>query len=412
MTAPYDRHGANTCATALLARAELLRPLLREGQAATEARTFFAAETHEAFKDAGFYRILAPRRFGGLELDIATFYKVMIAISRGCPSTGWELCLSAGHALQLASYFPAEAQAELFGTGDAQFVASMSLAPEKALAVSVAGGYQLQGTWHFASGVPWASHHIGLAPLAPTATHSDPAPRLFVIPAAQFRRLDNWGDLIGLKGSGSHSVVVEETFIPAHFSAPFSFPVMDLSDDTPGYKLHGNPMYAGQFMGFALGELNSVQVGNAQAMLDEYAVILTERTKMSIFGAAPQRYRDHDFQRCFGQATAWIDSAYSIMVQTGELYHQYCQESVDRVADFTAERTLGLYGQHMTAHKLCWEAGDLLFRTASTRGAKDGTRMQRYWRDLCAFRSNGLHQFDFRAHALAQAHFGLPVEFM
>jgi hypothetical protein len=37
--------------------------------------------------------------------------------------------------------------------------------------------------------------------------------------------------------------------------------------------------------------------------------------------------------------------------------------------------------------------------------------MQRYWRDLCAFRSNGLHQFDFRAHALTQAHFGLPVEF-
>lgn len=54
----------------------------------------------------------------------------------------------------------------------------------------------------------------------------------------------------------------------------------------------------------------------------------------------------------------------------------------------------------------------MLFRTSSTSGARDGSRMQRYWRDLCAFRSNGLHQFDFRAHALAQAHFGLPVEFM
>ena len=66
----------------------------------------------------------------------------------------------------------------------------------------------------------------------------------------------------------------------------------------------------------------------------------------------------------------------------------------------------------MTVQKLCWEAGGTLFRTSRTSGARDDSRMQRYWRDLCAFRSNGLHQFDFRAHVLAQAHVGLSVEFM
>ncbi len=71
-----------------------------------------------------------------------------------------------------------------------------------------------------------------------------------------------------------------------------------------------------------------------------------------------------------------------------------------------------LYGQHMTVQKLAWEAGDLLFRTSSSSGAKDGARMQRYWRDLCAFRSNGYHQHDFRAHTITQARFGLPVEFV
>jgi hypothetical protein len=38
--------------------------------------------------------------------------------------------------------------------------------------------------------------------------------------------------------------------------------------------------------------------------------------------------------------------------------------------------------------------------------------MQRLWRDLCAFRTNGIHQHDFRATALAQAHLGLPVTFI
>ena len=65
----------------------------------------------------------------------------------------------------------------------------------------------------------------------------------------------------------------------------------------------------------------------------------------------------------------------------------------------------------MTAHKLCWEAGDTVFRAASTSGARDGSRMQRLWRDLCAFRTNGMHQLDFKATSIAQARLGLPVDF-
>ena len=78
---------------------------------------------------------------------------------------------------------------------------------------------------------------------------------------------------------------------------------------------------------------------------------------------------------------------------------------------FGEERAYRMYGQLMTAHKLSWEAGDTVFRAASTSGARDGTRMQRYWRDLCAFRTNGIHQLDFKAPAIAQARLGLPVEF-
>ena len=78
---------------------------------------------------------------------------------------------------------------------------------------------------------------------------------------------------------------------------------------------------------------------------------------------------------------------------------------------FSEERVWRLYGQQMTAARLSWEAGETAFRAGSTTGARDGARMQRYWRDLCAFRTNGLHQHDFRAGALAQARFGLPVNF-
>ena len=413
MTADVSEMGeTDVTAEQIVARAEAMRPLLLEDQAATEKRTFFSVEMHERFREAGFYRILAPRRFGGLELDVATFYRVMMAISRGCPSTGWELCLSSGHGLQLGSYFSAEAQEELFGP-HGEFIASMSFAAPTARAIPVDGGYMLQGTWHYASGIPHAGYHCGLAPVVRDG--DDPRQRetrLFIIPASKFRRLDDWGDLIGLKGSGSHSVAVEETFIPEHHTTPFGF-FLDLSSGTTvGYELHGNPMYAGQFMGFALGEINSVQAGNAQAMLDEYEEIIGVRTTMAIGDEAPRRYEDRDFQRCYGLAASWIDSTHSIMVETGNLYCRYGAEAVAGGRIFDEERTMRLYGQHMTVQKLAWEAGDLLFRTSSSSGAKDGARMQRYWRDLCAFRTNGYHQHDFRAHAITQARFGLPVEFV
>ena len=65
-----------------------------------------------------------------------TFYRVMMSIARGCPSTGWMACLGSGHALQVASYWPEEAQAELFGDG--HFVASASFAAQDAIARPVA----------------------------------------------------------------------------------------------------------------------------------------------------------------------------------------------------------------------------------------------------------------------------------
>jgi len=393
----------------IVARAEAMRARLIDEQAATEERSFYSAETHEAFTDAGFYRLHVPKRYGGLEHDITTYYKVIMAVSRGCPSSGWMLSLGAGHAQQVAAFYPEQAQDEIFGK-DGHFVASASFAYENALATPVDGGYLIRGAWHFCSGVPHATHHLGLVP---TKTEDIQIEDLLVvvIPKAQFRRLDNWGDLIGLKGSGSHSVVVEETFIPGHYVVPFGA-MEDGARPSVGYELHGNPLFAGRFAAFAVGRLTAVQVGNAQAAIDEFDRLIREKKTVSITNRGALKAHEVDYQRCLGLATAWTDSAYSIHVQAGDLYMDYARRQVEEGEPFTDEKELRLYGQQMTAARLCWEAGDTVFRAASTTGARDGQRMQRYWRDLCAFRTNGIHQHDFRAPALGQALLGLPIDFL
>jgi len=389
----------------LIAAADALRPRLLDEQAASEERTRYSEELHETFRELGFYRLLQPRRYGGLELDVPTFYRVMMSIARGCPSTGWMACLGSGHALQVASYWPEEAQAELFGDG--HFVASASFAAQDAIARPVPGGYRVSGTWHFCSGVPYATHHIGLAPLP-----DDGGVLVVAIPRKDFTVLDNWGDLIGLKGSGSHSVLAEDALVPENHAITFGeFVGFDVTT-TPGYELHGNPLYGGAFVPFAMGELNSVQVGNAQGAVDEFERIITaRRTWTPSVGDGPTRAENKDYQRCLGLGIAYTDAAYSIVERCGELYMEHGRLAMEEGEPVDEERGFRIYGQLMTAHKLCWEAGDTVFRAASTSGARDGARMQRLWRDLCAFRTNGIHQLDFKATSIAQARLGLPVDF-
>lgn len=69
----------------MLRRATAMRERLRARQDRTEANGAILPETNDEFIRAGFYRIVQPRRFGGYEFDIETFFKVMIEIARGCP---------------------------------------------------------------------------------------------------------------------------------------------------------------------------------------------------------------------------------------------------------------------------------------------------------------------------------------
>src|SRR5262249_40089573 len=118
------------------------------------------------------------------------------------------------------------------------FLACASFGYENAVAIPVEGGYRVSRTWHFCSGVPYASYHMGLTPVQDSDTKI-----MAVVPRDSFRMLGNWGDLIGLKGSGSHSVVVDDVFVPAHQTITLEQWLAIGVSTTLGYELHANPLY-------------------------------------------------------------------------------------------------------------------------------------------------------------------------
>src|SRR3954454_24058772 len=94
----------------VIRRASDMIPVLRQSQAECESLGRMPQATNDEFVSAGFYRILQPRRCGGCEFGLPTFARAMIEVARGCPSSGWVLALTAGHAIMLSSFFSDEAQ--------------------------------------------------------------------------------------------------------------------------------------------------------------------------------------------------------------------------------------------------------------------------------------------------------------
>jgi 3-hydroxy-9,10-secoandrosta-1,3,5(10)-triene-9,17-dione monooxygenase len=394
---------------ALIARAVGFRERLRAEQDASEARGCHSPELQEEFVKAGFYRALNPKRFGGYEFGYPSFYKAMLEISRGDPGVGWCLTLGATHGAFIASHWPEEAQVELFGA-DGHIVVPHRAAGPAGTCRRVDGGFVVAGHWNYCSGIPYATHFIGNVMVSDSG--DPPEQVVFIVPRKDVTIVDDWGGdaTLGMRASGSNSVAIEETFVPAHHVIPAGaalWSATDISEGTHGTRLHGNPMYLARMMGPYHASLVTTVVGAARAALDEVEEIARARTMR--FPPGLPWYQHVDVQRPFGQALMMTDTAEAILIKACETYMDYCRRWAAGGYDFPVTDSLRLWGTLINAGGLACDAVDLLFRAASSAAAKKGQKIERYYRDCAMYRSHISSQFPNFASGLGRLHFGLPM---
>ncbi len=403
----------------MVERAIMLRPRLRELQDETERLTRYPETIHREFLDRGFYRVLQPRRLGGYEFDVTTYYKLVVELARGCPSTGWCFALAAGHVLTVATFFSEPAQIELFGpAGDFR-------GPHRDIptgtALRVDGGYVIDGVWPYCSGVPYATHALVTTYLTEQDDARPPAQRplvMAVVPRQQLTILDDWGAILGMRGSGSNSVRIEGARIPAHFvvaepTPGFAPATADgagshtVTELAIGLQIHGSGMYAGRVIPFYWGELTSVMVGTAQAALDEYERILN--SAQTVFTPKTLRRNHQDYLRALGKALGMTDAAEAILLGAGERYMELCRREVEQEIPFTKADETRLVAMKQQASRLAWEAIHMLFKYAGVRFTRDGERMQRYLRDAATYEAHMGSAIDPLAAPIARTYLGDPL---
>jgi alkylation response protein AidB-like acyl-CoA dehydrogenase len=184
-------------------------PLLREKAAATEAARRVLPEHFDALSEAGILKMMAPKRFGGYEVDFQTQCDVLAEIARGCPSTSWVATILSAMAW-LAGGFPDEAQEEIFATGDPRI--SGSFAPT-GTSVRKDGGLLINGRWGFNTGCHGAEWTV-LNTMLETDEGAGP-PICTVVRTSELTILDDWY-ASGMAGTGSNSVAAENVFVPSH----------------------------------------------------------------------------------------------------------------------------------------------------------------------------------------------------
>jgi 3-hydroxy-9,10-secoandrosta-1,3,5(10)-triene-9,17-dione monooxygenase len=387
----------------IVQRARDLVPVLRERQERCEELRRLPDETSRDFIDAGFYRILQPRRFGGYEFDLATFARVTIELSRGCPSSGWAYALVAGHAHMFSALWSEKCQVEVYGeTGDFRMPGNVRFGT----ATKVDGGYRMSGAWDYVSGCDSATHFVLAAEVPSDSEGVEPERFTCVVDADQCEIVDNW-HVHGLRGTGSKRVTADDVLVPAHRTIGGLFH-SDLRA-APGRTVHENPFYrVGGVFSLLFVEITSVAVGTARGAFDVYDETLSTR-RTTLPPLMPMS--DHpDYHRFYGEALQLIEVAETALLGTTRDWVEWAREEVEGGAPFTFDRELRLSLRQQLCSKLAGDAVELMARTGATSAMTPGAPMERYRRDMTMLLTHNTTQAEQAAAGFGRFRFGKPLQ--
>lgn len=347
----------------IVQRAHDLIPVLRARAEACEKNRMVSPETIRDFQDAGFFKILQPRRWGGYEMHPNVLNRVLMELARGCPSSAWNVMVLGVHPFEVG-LLPARVGDELWGDDESRLVSS-SYAPFGTVA-KVEGGYKLNGEWLTSSG---CDHAAGGAFVGGRVQENGELVfRSFWIQRSDFEIVDDWF-VVGLAGTGSKKLVIKEAFVPDYRSH-----VIGAYDE----HSHGHVenLYKMPFFYVFYAAVSSVIVGMARGMVDLYIEHMVPRQNINqAVGAA---VNDPFIKSRLGEAYAKIVGAASRVLQnTDEAWAYAAQGKLVplevRIRHFATNQFTG--GE-------CFDAAHMIFKKTSTRGVWLNCPMQRQMRDI------------------------------
>ena len=263
--APAARAGGR--AGRLLAAVDALAPLVEAERARLDRDRLLPTRLLDALVAAGLFRLWAPRRLGGAELDPVAGLRVIAAVSALDGSVGWNVMVASAHSF-LAGRLPDRAARDIFGSR--RSIVAGQLEPG-GTAAPVKGGYRVSGRWPFASGcrhATWLLAHCRLPSRGRRRAAEPAGSRLVFVPAERARIHDTW-QTAGLRGTGSHDYSLEGVHVPASHA-------VDAFADEP---TRSEPLYACPLVAFVTMAVGAVPIGIARGAIGDFLRLARTRRR-------------------------------------------------------------------------------------------------------------------------------------
>ena len=372
-----------------------LLPVLRQRAQETEDGRVVPAESVKALEETGFFKLLQPRSAGGLEADPVAFYTAVRLIASACGSTGWVASVVGVHPWQLA-LFPPQAQGDVWGADPATRMSS-SYAPT-GKAKKLDSGYRLDGRWSFSSGCDHATWVL----LGGIVTNDEGQPtdfRTFLLPASDYAIDDVW-DTVGLRGTGSNDIVVDNAFVPEHRSLSFTNVTRCAC---PGQEVNTGALYRIPFGSIFSYAITTPVIGMATGAYAAHVDYQRGRVRASYVG---QKSAEDPFAQVrIAEAAALIDAAWLALERdmTELMAHARAAEKIPLPLRLRTRR------DQVTGTGQAIRAVDLLFENSGGRALKMGTPIQRFWRDAHAGRVHAINDPERALSMFGRGEFGHDV---
>ena len=361
----------------LVARARAIVPTLSARAAATEANRSMLPETLEDLTRAGMFRIMQARRYGGYEMGLPAMAEVTAEIARGSASDAWIVGLC-GNQNRFVGCYPKEAQEEVFARSGDHLITCLVTGPTST-AERVAGGFRLSGKWPYVSGVDQCNWLLLSAFDGGADAGGASASLTFLVPREDVAEvIDDW-HVMGLRGTGSKTVMLEDVFVP-------EYRAMNVwnydADPPPGAAVNPGAMFQGvpRIMIFTT-MLTAPALGIAQSAVEAYRERLETRGSALMSG---KQSENAPSQIALGRASEQAAMARDILMGAA---HDF-QRRAEAGDTFTTEDRIGHRLRMAEVMRMCTQVVTDVFMDAGTGAMFDGNPLQRMFRDMYAIRSH------------------------
>ncbi len=339
--------------------------------AIADSESNLTASTVSALKDSGGFRLLLAKDLGGDEAHPNEFVEWVISAGAHQPSAGWVAGVVGVHPWEI-SFMDPRLQQEIYGQ-DPDTLTASPYAPF-GRAKPVDGGFLLSGEWPYSTG----TKHCQWAILGGMVTGPDggkpsgpPDVRHFVLPRSDYEIVEDSWQVMGLKGTGSFNVRMQDVFVPEYRAAEAPKVTEGIYAEE---RRPDNPLYAMMFGVMFPAAITAATLGIAKGLLRAQQNYMADR--VSISGSAAKS--EPAFLSALAAARSDLDASIChLKWNLSELYN-----SVSSGNCISKEERLTFRRNQTRASDRVFESITPLIRLSGSAGIQETNEIERWWRDL------------------------------